>query len=65
MHRGQSVVVTKDLVGDIPAGLIGSTGRVIGRHHLSDDFSTGDRAYEVEIEGWERTFVFWETELAA
>ena len=63
MHRGQTVVVENDLIGDIPKKVLGQEGRVMGRSHLNDDFSNGERAYEVSIEGFAENFVFWESEL--
>ena len=63
MHRGQAVVVANDLVGDIPKKVLGQKGKVVGRSHLNDDFSDGERAYEVGIRGYEDNFIFWESEL--
>lgn len=63
MHRGQTVAVENDLVGDIPKKVLGQTGKVVGRSHLNDDFSDGERAYEVAIRGYEENFIFWESEL--
>lgn len=64
MHRGQTVTVQNDLIGDIPKRVLGQQGKVTGRSHLNDDFSNGERAYEVEIRGYEENFIFWESELS-